>query len=47
MITDLNFAEDAIIFAKTLEVLVHALDTLNPESVPLGLKVCWIKTKIQ
>ena len=26
---------------------MHALDTLNTESGPIGLKVSWIKTKIQ
>ena len=47
MITDLDFADDIAIFAETLEALVTALDTLSIESRPLGLKVSWIKTKIQ
>ena len=46
-ITDLDFADDIVIFAETLEALVAALDILNIESEPLGLKVSWIKTKIQ
>ena len=46
-ITDLDFADDVVIFAETLEVLVHTLDTLSLESEPLGLKVSWTKTKIQ
>ena len=46
-ITDLDFADDIAIFAETLEALVTALDTLSIESRPLGLKVSWIKTKIQ
>ena len=45
-ITDLDFADDIVIFAETLEALVAALDTLSMESEPLGLKVSWIKTKI-
>merc|ERR1712030_50969 len=32
---------------ETLEALVAAQDTLSLESEPLGLKVSWIKTKIQ
>ena len=47
MITDLDFADDILIFAKTMEVLVDALDTLSTESELLDLKVSWIKTKIQ
>ena len=38
-ITDLDFADDIVIFAETLEALVTALDTLSIESRPLGLKV--------
>ena len=47
MITDHDFADDIVIFAETLEALVVFLDTLSIESKPLGLKVSWIKTKIQ
>ena len=46
-ITDLDFADDILIVAETLEALVAALDTLSIESKSLGLKVSWIKTKIQ
>ena len=46
-ITDLDFADDIVIFSETLEDLVATLDTLSMESEPLGLKVSWIKTKIQ
>ena len=46
-ITDHNFADDIVIFADTLEALMVSLDTLSTESKPLGLKVSWIKTKIQ
>ena len=46
-ISDLDFADDAVIFAKTLDILLGALDVLNEESEPLGLWVSWVKTKIQ
>ena len=46
-ITDLDFADDAVIFAETLDVLIMALETLSEEAEPLGLRVSWIKTKIQ
>jgi exonuclease III len=46
-ITDLDFADDAVIFAETLEILQAALQTLSEEAEPLGLRVSWIKTKIQ
>ncbi|KAG0730163.1 Nucleoporin SEH1-A [Chionoecetes opilio] len=45
-ITDLVFAEDAVIFADSLEVLVMALEALHEEAKPLGLEVSWLKTKI-
>ena len=46
-ITDLAFADDAAIFAESLEVLVMALEALHEEVKPLGLKVTWAKTKVQ
>ncbi|KAG0713021.1 hypothetical protein GWK47_017152 [Chionoecetes opilio] len=46
-ITDLVFADDAVIFAESLEVLVMALDVLHEEAKPLGLEVSWLKTKVQ
>ena len=46
-ITDIDFADNIVIFAETLEALVAALDTLSKKSKRLGLKVSWIKTKIQ
>ena len=45
--TDLDFADDAVIFAETLESLVLFLEALGKESEHLGLQVSWIKTKIQ
>ena len=46
-ITDLDFADDAVIFAESLEVLVSALEALHEDAKPLGLQVSWIKTKVQ
>ena len=46
-ISDLDFADDAVIFAETQDILLGALEVLNEESEPLGLWVSWIKTKIQ
>ena len=46
-ITDLDFADDAMILAETIETPTEALETLSEESEPLGLRVSWIKTKIQ
>ena len=37
--TDLVFANDAIIFAESLEVLMMALEVLHEEAKPLGLQV--------
>ena len=46
-ISDLDFADDAVIFAETLDILFGALEALNEEWEPLGLRVSWVKTKIQ
>ena len=46
-ISDLDLADDAVIFAVTLDILFGALEVLNEESEPLGLWVSWVKTKIQ
>ena len=46
-ITDLVFADDAVIFAETLEILKLALGALHEEAKPLGLKVSWPKTKVR
>ena len=35
-ISDLDFADDAVIFAKTLDILLEALEVLNEESESLG-----------
>ena len=46
-ITDLDYADNVVILAETKETLPEALETLSEESEPLGLRVSWIKTKIQ
>ena len=46
MITVLDFADNFVIFAETLEVLVGVLDILSTESKPLSVNFSWIKTKI-
>ena len=46
-ISDLDFADDAVIFAETADILFGALEVLNEESEPLGLRVSWVKTEIQ
>ena len=45
--TDLDFADDGVILAETVEILVASLDVLSRESEILGLRVSWMKTKIQ
>ena len=46
-ITDLDFANDAVIFAETLDVLTHALETLSEEAEPLGLHFSWFKQRFR
>ena len=46
-ISGLDFADDAVIFVETLDILLGTLEVLNEESEPLGLRVSWVKTKIQ
>ena len=46
-ISDLYFADNAVICAETLDILLGAFEVLNEESEPLGLRVSWVKTKIQ
>ena len=44
-ISDLDFADDAVIFAETLDILMGAHKALHEESEWLGLWVSWVKTK--
>ena len=46
-VTDLDFADDAVIFAQTTEIVAGALDSLSEEAEPLRLRVSWIKTEVQ
>ncbi len=46
-VTDLVFADDAVLLAESLDVLVMALEALHEEAKPLGLEVSWTKTKVQ
>ena len=46
-ISDLDFADDTVIFAETLDILLGALGVLNEESELLEFWVSWVKTKIQ
>ena len=46
-ISDLDIADDAVIFAKTPDIILGAIKVLNEESEPLLLWVSWVKTKIQ
>ena len=46
-ISDVDFADDAVILVETLDILLGALEVLNEESAPLELRVFWVKTKIQ
>ncbi|KAG2456127.1 LIPA3 protein, partial [Polypterus senegalus] len=46
-VTDLDFTDDAMNFVESMEALIGALEILSKESECLGLRVSWIKTKIQ
>ena len=45
-ISDLDFADDAVVFAETPDILLGALKVLSEELELLGLRVSWVKTKI-
>jgi len=45
--SDLDFADDVVLFAEMLCVLVLALEVMDREAHPLGLTINWAKTKIQ
>ena len=45
-ISDFDFADDAVIFAETLDILLVALEELIEESEPMGSRVSWVKTEI-
>ena len=45
--TDLDFADDVVLLAEMLSVLVLALEVMNTEAQPLGMSINWSKTKVQ
>ena len=47
LITDLDYADDIVIFADLLDTLKDALFLFNEQSKKLGLHVNWSKTKLQ
>ena len=46
-ISDLDFADGAVILAETPDILLGSLEVLNEASELLGIWVSWVKTKIQ
>ena len=46
-ISDLDFADDAVIFVETLDTLIATLQAVNEESEAQGLWVFGVKTMIQ
>jgi len=45
--TELDFADDVVLLADLLSVLVLALEVMDREAHHLGLTIIWAKTKIQ
>jgi len=45
--TDLDFADDVVLLAEMLSVLISALQVMNREASPLGMTINWVKTKLQ
>jgi len=45
--TDLDFADDVVLLAEMLSVLVSALEVMDREASPLGMTINWAKTKLQ
>lgn len=46
-VTDIVFADDAVILMESLEILMMALKTLHEETNSLVLQISWGKTKVQ
>ena len=42
--TDLHFADDVVLLAEMLSVLVLALEVMDRKAHPLGLTINWAKT---
>jgi len=45
--TDLDYADDASLLSKMLELLVPVLESFQEEAAPLGLEVNWQKPMVQ
>ena len=45
-ISDLDFADNSVIFVEMLDILMGALEVPKEESELLGFRVSWVKTKI-
>jgi len=45
--TDLDFADDVVLLAEMLSVLISALEVMDREASPLGMTINWAKTKLQ
>jgi len=46
-LTDLNYADDAVLLTDDPSQLQPALQCLEEEAIKLGLHVSWVKTKVQ
>ena len=46
-LTNLCYADDVVILVELVDTVIHALNIINTESLPLGLQVNWAKTKLQ
>ena len=42
-ISELDFTNDAVIFAETHDILMGALEALNEELEPLGFRIFWVQ----
>ena len=45
--SDLNYADDVMLFAERQEILVSALQSMEEESSKFGLHILWAETKMQ
>jgi len=45
--TDLDFADDILLLAELLELLIPVMETMASEAASLGFEVNWQKTKVQ
>ena len=45
--SDLDYADDVVLLAEVLEVLILLLEIMQDEANPFSLEINWSKTKIQ